>query len=128
MSTTPSQRAIVHNISDTEVNTNVPTLPVLEKIQGPTTTVNMPQNETQFVIFSDTWFSDFDIRHPNTWFSFVFMVLGIYLAITLSWQCSFDYSTVYRVLFAATASLFNWVYVLFHFLVQSTACQALLKK
>ena len=101
----------IKNITDTEKNF----------------TSSQKEEPMTFILFKDNSISGFDLFHPNTWFSFLFTITGIYLAVTLSWQCSFQYQLALRTLFAATAGFFNWGYVLVHFLFQTTACQLILK-
>jgi hypothetical protein len=55
-------------------------------------------------------------------FIFIFQIAVMYLAGSLSWNCSGKYPVYLRVLFAILAALFGTTYIFFYILFRSDLC------
>jgi hypothetical protein len=123
MSTVPQQQSRILYISDTEKNTVVPDLklPVSSGVNNWDSFNNTNTSDDGLNGFFQQLFGcNFTWNDPSTWLCVIFFLVGTILAVMISWKTNVQSETVLRVIFAGTAGFFNYLYIILHYLFQTT--------
>lgn len=123
MSTTPHQQARILYIND-EPNTVVPNVSV--ESTGVNSWNSSKNNQDKPGFFNMLFGCDFSIYDITSWFCVIFYIIGTVLAIAISWNTNIQSETFLRVVFAGTAGFFNYVYIILHYIFQTTVTKSVL--
>lgn len=120
MSTTPHQQTRILYIND-EPNTVIPQL----KLPESSGTNNWNSFSNSSASSSENFFNqlfgcDFSWSDPSSWFCVIFFLVGTLLATSISWKTNIQSDTILRVIFAGTAGFFNYLYIILHYVFQTT--------
>jgi hypothetical protein len=124
MSTTPQQQSRILYINDDEPNTVVPNVSVAST--GVNSWNSYGKSDDKTDLFNILFGCDFSWNHPASWISTIIMFIGTVLAINISWKTNIQSDTFLRVIFAGTAGFFNYVYIILHYIFQTTTTKSFL--
>lgn len=125
MSTTPQQQSRILYINDDEPNTVIPNVSVQSTgVNSWNSYGNGDSNNNS--IFNTLFGCDFSFSNVSTWFCAIFYTIGTILAIGISWKTNSQSDTFLRVLFAGTAGFFNYIYIILHYIFQTTVTKSIL--